>query len=241
MKRMRTFGFWKKRPMEAETENVVQRVIDLLGHVRNFRCRYQDLSLDPHIDAGRIVEVRGEQGGLLHLRTVSGVPDAETYITDEQLIRVDYTNRNGYRIDFSRHPFTDFHRFGWLRLDRPFALFDPEELRFRGEILESVPTLLFQGELNAAFFGEWSPSSSLPTAQFKLDAKTGLLRELLILSGTSLQRFLFTGYSVNGRFDKRPRAPRPPWEIGDMTDLYWNQICGAKEGSGPSAPFFSLN
>lgn len=225
--------------MEAETENAVQRVADLLGRVKNFRCRYQDLSIDPQIDAKQVVEIRGVRGGVLHLQTLSGAPDAETYISSEELIRVDYTNQNGYRIDFSRHPFTDFHRFGWLRLDRPFALFDPQEIRFRAEIREPFPTLLFQGELNASFFGERPWPGSLPTAQFKLDARTGLLRELLILSGTNPQRFAFTGYSVNRPFEKRPPAPKPPWSVGDMTDFYWNQICGARDG--PSTALFSLN
>lgn len=227
--------------MEAETESVVQRVIDRLARVKTFRCRYQDLSLDTQIDADRIIEILGIQGGLLHLRTLSGEPEAETYITTEELIRVDYTNHNGYRIDFSRHPFTDFHRFGWLRLDRPFALFDPQEIRFRAEIREPVPTLLFQGELNAAYFGGRMPSGSLPIAQFKIDARTGLLRELLILSGANPQRFVFTGYTVNRPFERRHPTPTPPWSVGDMTDLYWNQICGARDGAGPPAPFFSLN
>jgi len=227
--------------MDDVTEKAVTRVIEQLGHVHTFRCRYQDLSFAPDVNTDRLVEVVGESGGRLHLRTVNGTPDAETVITQRELIRVDHTNKNGYRIDFSRHPFTDFHRYGWLRLDHPFALIDSETLRFRAEIEEPGPTLLFEAKLNSLFFGEWTSSNAPPTAQLKLDSKTGLLRELLILSQGAPQRFVFTNYVVNRRLGRHAFMLVPRWAIGDLTDLYWNQICVAHDGEGPSAPFFSLN
>lgn len=227
--------------MDGATEKAVTRVIELLGGVRTFRCNYQDLSVPSETHADRLVEIKGNRDGVLHLRTVNGAPEVETLITRDRLVRVDYTSRNGYRIDFSRYPFTDFHRYGWLRLDHPFALIDSETLRFRTEIGETASSLLFEANLSPSYFGEWSPSKTPPTAQIRLDSKSGLLRELLVLSNDTAQRFIFTSYAVNRRFDKHEFSLDPKWAVGDITDFYWSQICVAHEGTDPSAPFFSLN
>lgn len=227
--------------MDAETQRTIARTLESLTKVRSYRCRYQDLSFHPDIETQRVVQVWGDQNGRVRLSTIAGQPEVHTIITRQQLLRVDCTNRSGYRVDFSRHPFSHFHRYGWLRLDRPFALFDQDDLRFRGEVSEPGPTLLFQAGLNPLLFAGNSRTRPLPQAQFKLDSHTGLLRELFIFSLPNPQRFAFTSYVINRRLNRRAFVLDPPWEIGDMTELYWDQIALASENHGLTPPFFSWN
>lgn len=227
--------------MDAETERTIAGILESLSKVRSYRCRYQDLSFHPDVETRRVVRMWGDLNGRVRLSTMSGRPEVHTIITRERLLRVDCTNRTGYRIDFSRYPFSDFHRYGWLRLDRPFSLFDQDDLRFRGEVSEPIPTLLFQAGLNPLLFAGKSRSKSLPEAQFKLDSRTGLLRELLIFSLPHPQRFAFTSYVINRRLDRRAFDLEPEWEIGDMTELYWNQIALASESPEFASPFFNWN
>ncbi|HUX21891.1 MAG TPA: hypothetical protein VMW69_11680 [Spirochaetia bacterium] len=227
--------------MDDQTEKNVQRVLERLLHVRSYRCRYHDLSFQSDIDAQRVVEVYGGADGRVRLNTLNGSPTVETVISQERLIRVDHSNRTGYRIDFTRHPFSDFHRFGWLCVDRPFSLFNSENLVFRAEIGEASPVLLFQGGLNPGLLPGRSRPEDIPSAQFKVDSRTGLLRELLIASRTEPQRFLFTDFVVNKPSKRRDRELEPEWELGDMTELYWNQIQAMQWNDQPPAAFFSWN
>jgi hypothetical protein len=227
--------------MDNQTKIKVQRVLERLLHVRSYRCRYHDLSFHSEVDAQRVIEVRGDAGGRVRLNTLAGDPTVETTISKEQLIRVDHTNRTGYRIDFTRHPFSDFHRFGWLCVDRPFSLFSPESLVFRAEITEASPVLLFQGGLNLGILPGGNRAEDIPTAQFKVDARTGLMRELLIVSRAEPQRFLFTDFVINKRSKNWDAALEPEWELGDVTELYWNQIQATQWNDQPPAAFFSWN
>lgn len=227
--------------MDEATETALKRVFELLTRVRTFHCHYQDLSFHMGIDANRVVEIRGDSTGRMHLRTVCGSPLVETVITESELVRVNHTSQTGYRIDFSRHPFSAFHRYGWLRVDRPFSLFDQNGIRFRAVIDEGSPMLLFQAPLSLSLFAGSSTTKRSPTAQLKLDGKTGLLRELLILSKSGAERFVFTDYLVNKRLGKTPFSLPAGGEVGDMTELYWNQIQLAQVGLDSGAPFFNWN
>jgi hypothetical protein len=227
--------------MDDKTQKRVERVLELLARVKSYRCRYYDISFQSDVDARRIVEIRGDSNGRVRLDTIAGRPKVETLITPEMLVRVDRTARTGYRIDFSRHPFSDFHRYGWLCVNRPFSLFDIGTLSFRTEIAEAPQVLVFQGGLSPELLPKRSPENGAPSAQFKIDSRSGLLRELLIVSGGSPQRFLFTDFVVNKRIREADILLDGGNEVGDMTELYWNQIQGAQDGSDPPPPFFSWN
>lgn len=231
----------KKQLMEDLTEKKVARVIQALTGVRNYRCRYRDISFGHEIDAQGVVEIRGDSAGRVRLNSDSHSPRVETVIAPDYLVRVDHGSKSGYRIDFTRHPFSDFHRYGWLRVDHPFTLLEHGSIAFRAEISEAPGVLVFQGSLGRGLLPRFALSNEVPSVQVTLDAKYGLMRELLIVSGNTPQRFVFTDYVVNHRLRKDIFRLEPPWEVGDMTELYWNQIQAAQGSQDPPAPFFSWN
>lgn len=227
--------------MEDLTERKVASVIQALAGVRNYRCLYRDISFGQEIDSQGVVEIRGDSNGRVRLNSDSRGPRVETVIAPEYLIRVDHGSKTGYRIDFTRHPFSDFHRYGWLRVDHPFTLLEKGTIGFRAEIEEAPGVLVFQGGLGRGLLPRFALANEVPSVQVTLDAKCGLMRELLIVSGNAPQRFVFTDYVVNRRLRRDTFRLEPQWEVGDMTELYWNQIQTAQGSQEPPAPFFSWN